>query len=62
MPAPRIVDVVTSPARTGFFADDQAAIRAGAQQDGFYYVGAPLTPGFTSIREPGEALDHACAG
>ncbi len=56
MPAPRIVDVVTSPARTGFFVDDQLAIRAGAQQDGFSYVGAPVTPGFTSIRQAGEAL------
>jgi methylaspartate ammonia-lyase len=56
MPALRIVDVITSPARTGFFADDQLAIRRGAQQDGFSYVGAPVTPGFTSIRQPGEAL------
>jgi methylaspartate ammonia-lyase len=56
MSAPRIVDVVTSPARTGFFADDQLAIRGGAQQDGFSYVGQPITPGFTSIRQPGEAL------
>jgi len=56
MPALRIVDVLTSPARTGFFADDQLAIREGAQQDGFSYLGAPVTPGFTSIRQPGEAL------
>lgn len=56
MPALRIVDILTSPARTGFFADDQLAIRAGARQDGFSYTGVPVTPGFTSIRQPGEAL------
>ena len=56
MPALRIVDVLTSQARTGFFADDQLAIRNGARQDGFSYVGPPMTPGFTSIRQPGEAL------
>ena len=51
-----IVDVITVPVRTGFYADDQSAIRAGATRDGFRYVGTPLTPGFTSIRQPGEAL------
>jgi methylaspartate ammonia-lyase len=52
----RIVDILTVPGRTGFFADDQLAIRAGASHDGFGYVGAPITPGFASIRQPGEAL------
>ncbi|MDQ1577587.1 MAG: methylaspartate ammonia-lyase [Microbacteriaceae bacterium] len=52
----RIVDVITVPVRTGFYADDQAAIRAGAAHDGFRYLGDPVTPGFTSIRQPGEAL------
>jgi methylaspartate ammonia-lyase len=51
-----VVDVITVPVRTGFYADDQSAIRAGAARDGFRYVGEPLTPGFTSIRQPGEAL------
>ena len=51
-----VVDVITVPVRTGFYADDQAAIRAGASRDGFRYIGEPLTPGFTSIRQPGEAL------
>jgi methylaspartate ammonia-lyase len=52
----RITDVLAVPVRAGFFADDQAAIRAGAQHDGFGYTGAPVTPGFRSIRQPGEAL------
>jgi methylaspartate ammonia-lyase len=51
-----ITDVVAVPIRSGFFADDQAAIRAGAAHDGFAYTGRPLTPGFRSIREPGEAV------
>lgn len=42
--------------RAGFFADDQAAIRAGAGHDGFSYLGAPVTPGFRAIRQPGEAV------
>jgi methylaspartate ammonia-lyase len=51
-----VTDVLAVPVRAGFFADDQAAIRAGAAHDGFGYAGAPLTPGFTSIRQPGEAV------
>lgn len=52
----RVVDVVAVPGRTGFFADDQAAIRAGAEHDGFDYAGGALTPGFSRIRQPGESL------
>ena len=56
MAPPRIADVVAVPVRGGFFADDQAAIRAGAEHDGFGYSGPPRTPGFTAVRQPGEAL------
>ncbi len=51
-----ITDVIAVPVRSGFFADDQAAIRAGAVHDGFTYSGVPLTPGFVAIRQPGEAV------
>jgi methylaspartate ammonia-lyase len=51
-----VTDVLAVPVRSGFFADDQAAIRAGAVHDGFGYAGAPQTPGFRTIRQPGEAL------
>lgn len=51
-----ITDVLCVPVRSGFFADDQAAIRAGAAHDGFTYVGDPVTPGFRSIRQAGEAV------
>lgn len=51
-----ITEVLSVPVRSGFFVDDQAAIKAGAVHDGFGYRGQALTPGFTSIRQPGEAL------
>ena len=51
-----IVDVLTSPGLTGFYTDDQGAIKAGAKRDGFVYSGSPVTPGFTSIRQPGRSL------
>jgi len=51
-----VTDVLAVPVRSGFFVDDQAAIRGGAPHDGFRYVGAPVTPGFTSIRQPGTAV------
>jgi methylaspartate ammonia-lyase len=52
----KIRDVIASPGLTGFFADDQAAIKAGAQPDGFIYLGEPKTPGFTTIRQAGESV------
>jgi methylaspartate ammonia-lyase len=52
----RIVDVLAVPVQAGFFFDDQLAIRAGAAHDGFDYTGAPLTPGFRRVRQPGEAV------
>jgi methylaspartate ammonia-lyase len=52
----RIVDVLAVPVQAGFFFDDQLAIRAGAVHDGFDYTGAPLTPGFRRVRQPGEAV------
>jgi methylaspartate ammonia-lyase len=56
MAALRIADVLAVPVRGGSFTDDQAAIRAGAEHDGFSYAGTPLTPGFRAIRQPAEAL------
>lgn len=41
---------------SSFYFDDQQAIKAGAGHDGFTYTGAPLTPGFRSIRQAGEAV------
>lgn len=52
----KIVDVVCSAGRTGFYFDDQRAIKAGAGHDGFTYVGDPVTDGFTAVRQAGESI------
>ncbi|RWB36208.1 MAG: methylaspartate ammonia-lyase [Mesorhizobium sp.] len=52
----QIKDVLLAPGNGAFFYDDQAAIGAGAIQDGFIYFGEPVTPGFKSIRVRASAL------
>jgi methylaspartate ammonia-lyase len=52
----KVVQVLASPGLSGFYADDQEAIRQDAQHDGFAYAGAPRTTGFTSVRQKGEAV------
>lgn len=52
----KIVDVVCSRGLTGFYFDDQRAIKANAGHDGFTYQGSPVTPGFKNIRQAGEAV------
>ena len=52
----KIVDVILTKSYTAFYFDDQRAIKAGAGHDGFMYVGEPVTEGFTSIRQAGEAI------
>src|SRR5690606_20165121 len=52
----KIKDVILTPSYTGFYFDDQLAIKKGAKLDGFVYMGEPLTEGFTKIRQAGEAI------
>ena len=52
----RIKKVLCVPARGGFFFDDQHAIKQGAEADGFTYKGKPVLPGFSRIRQAGEAI------
>jgi len=52
----KIIDVVCSAGRTGFYFDDQRAIKQGAGHDGVFYVGEPVTEGFRSIRQAGESI------
>ena len=52
----KIKNVVCAAGKTGFFFDDQKAIKQGAKNDGAYYEGKPATPGFTSVRMPGESI------
>ena len=52
----KIIDVILSDGKTGFYFDDQRAIKAGAAHDGFNYVGTPVTSGFRAIRQAGESI------
>ncbi|WP_297132478.1 methylaspartate ammonia-lyase [Terrisporobacter sp.] len=52
----KIVDVICSLGRTGFYFDDQRAIKKGAVSDGATYIGEPVTEGFTSVRQSGESI------
>ncbi|MDD5601403.1 MAG: methylaspartate ammonia-lyase [Candidatus Izemoplasmatales bacterium] len=52
----KIKHIYVSKSYTGFFFDDQKAIKEGAQNDGFCYLGEPLIPGFTKVRQQGEAI------
>lgn len=52
----KIKKIICAPGRTGFFFDDQQAIKGGAEPDGFAYRGSPVLPGFSTIRQAGEAI------
>ncbi|MDD4679520.1 MAG: methylaspartate ammonia-lyase [Clostridia bacterium] len=52
----KIVDVICSKGRTGFYFDDQRAIKRNAVPDGATYKGDPVTDGFTAVRQAGEAI------
>lgn len=52
----KIVKAICSPGYTGFYFDDQQAIKAGAAANGAAYTGTPVTPGFTAVRQAGEAI------
>jgi methylaspartate ammonia-lyase len=52
----KIKRVICAPGRTGFFFDDQRAIKKGAKMDGASYEGEPVTPGFSAVRQAGEAV------
>lgn len=52
----KIKKVLLTKSYTGFYFDDQKAIKKDAQKDGFLYTGQPATDGFKDIRVPGEAI------
>jgi methylaspartate ammonia-lyase len=52
----KIKKVLYSAGCTGFYFDDQRAIKQGAEHDGFTYKGNPVTTGFNSIRQSGESI------
>lgn len=52
----KIQKIICSSGRTGFFFDDQRAIKKGAKSDGSAYVGQPVTEGFKAVRQAGESV------
>ncbi len=52
----KIIDVICSAGRTGFYFDDQRAIKGGAGHDGTFYLGNPVTEGFRAVRQAGESI------
>lgn len=52
----KIKNVVCSKGLTGFYFDDQRAIKKDAAHDGFTYVGNTVTEGFQQIRQAGECV------
>lgn len=52
----KIIDIVCAQGKTGFYFDDQKAIKAGARNDGAFYEGTPMTEGFTAVRQAGESI------
>lgn len=52
----KITNVILTKSYTGFYFDDQRAIKAGASHDGFMYLGNPVTDGFKAVRQAGEAI------
>ncbi len=52
----KIKKIVCSAGRTGFYFDDQRAIKKGAGHDGVFYTGTPVTEGFRSVRQAGESI------
>ncbi|MGM0435558.1 MAG: methylaspartate ammonia-lyase [Bacillota bacterium] len=51
-----ITDAIATVGLTGFYFDDQAAIKKGATLDRFTYEGDVMTKNFKTIRQAGEAL------
>lgn len=52
----KVKKVICSKIMTGFYMDDKEAIKRGAEPDGFVYKGEPVTKGFKTIRQPGQAV------
>lgn len=52
----KITNVVLSEGTTGFYFDDQKAIKNGAKHDGFFYTGEAVTEGFQQVRQKGECI------
>lgn len=52
----QIKKVLASKGYTGFYFDDQAAVKGEAKGDGATYIGKAQTPGFSKVRQAGESI------
>lgn len=52
----KIQHAIFTAGQSGFFFDDQTAIKSGLQQDGFLYQGTTVTKGFETVRQAGESI------
>jgi methylaspartate ammonia-lyase len=52
----KILDLLCSVGRSGYFNKDLQAVRAGVTPNGFSYDGKPLTAGFRRVSQPGESI------
>ena len=52
----KIKNVILTKSYTGFYFDDQQAIKKDAEHDGFFYIGDPQIKGYEQVRVPGEAI------
>lgn len=52
----QIKQVILTKSYTGFYFDDQKAIKKDAIKDGFMYIGEAQSDGFKEVRVPGEAI------
>lgn len=52
----RIERVVVASGLTGYYNDDNEAIKRHGRRDGFLYAGKPVTEGFQTIRQPGQSV------
>jgi len=52
----KIEKVLLTAGLGGYYFDDLEAVKGGARQEGLFYVGEPVTPGFSRIRQPAESI------
>lgn len=52
----RIKRVIAASGLTGYYSDDNEAIKRDGRRDGFIYAVKPVTEGFRTIRQPGESV------
>ncbi|MGC4109908.1 MAG: methylaspartate ammonia-lyase [Nocardioides sp.] len=52
----RVERVLAVPGLGTHSNDDQAAIKAGAKRDGYFYTGTPLTTGYRRVRQASQSL------